>query len=377
MPINSSIWCATSSGAIHVFKLEKGEDEQYSIRQLASWEAHENSGRITSMAFIHNHVWSCCATDGKINIWDPFTHQLIHSLTPFNAPKIGPTKLLVFKKGNIQYVWVACSFSGSFTIYKIIQSPSTATPTSSTSSSHSSSSFSTDPPKYLEFLKYLEFKQLIGMTGLAYHRNLIWVAVSGQIFFINTNTYEVIGCFEAHNTGRMPMILESIGDNVWSSTLSELKIWNFNFDTGGELQLLRQVSLGDSKFECFLPTPDLSIAYSGSFSGEVVMWDVPNVVPLQEVVPTTYSIKSLCLDHHNDSLQLGTDNSFIWCSTSRREIFVFHSQKLHPPIPNDMKMKTNRRKPKLAETDGSKHTFEEVVRRLALPLLQQQKTSSM
>ena len=160
----------------------------------------------------------------------------------------------------------------------------------------------------------------------------------------------------------MPLVLETVRNSVWSVALSELKIWTFT--PQGELELTKQISLGNAKFECllnFVPSP---VAFSGSFSGEIVMWDTNFMEPVQEVVPTTYSIKSLCIC-----------NGFLWASTSLRELFVFYSSRLHAPISTDVKMQTNRlqsvTKGKLThrtEEHTGDSAYEEFVKKLSVPM---------
>ena len=159
--------------------------------------------------------------------------------------------------------------------------------------------------------------QLFGMSSLVYHNNNIWIANQGNIIMYDTN-YNFIGSFIAHDQ-KAPTHLLSIGDNVWTASSNELKIWSAaSIET---LNLAAIKYIGDAKIECIQSSS--TKVYIGYYNGEIVMWNANNLQAEQEVIPSNYSIK--CIIEYNGKL-LAASSSF--------EIFLYNSSYLHPkPAP--------------------------------------------
>lgn len=295
--MDSNIWIGTTTGFIHICTYQ--EDK---IQKKYKWQAH--SGRIANLIYDCNtcRVWSCSDDDGTIRIWDVKKRSIDNSISPFGKVNrgFGPSNLLIVN----QHVWVSSPQQGQIAICSL---------------------------ETAELISTIENRDLIGMNGMALHKDYIWVANSGSIFMYDCNSFECIGCFQAHHSGRMAMIIESVGDTVWTVCSTVLRIWDAPRQIES-MSLAKETSISDSKFLSIKYSPDTSRIFTGAFNGEVVMWNSRSGEAMQEMVPTQHAINDLVID-----------GDFLWCVTGSCEVFLFNSNNLHPkPKPMKIDMKTLR-----------------------------------
>ena len=130
------------------------------------------------MSYANNVVISSCVEDGSVKFWQPSTKHLENMIKPFSEDKHdGPTKLFSVDTPFFQQIWVASSINGRINIYRA---------------------------KSFQLLTSIKNNSLIGMSGMAVYKDQVWIAVEGKIYFLSIEKGEVLGCFQAHNTGTCP-----------------------------------------------------------------------------------------------------------------------------------------------------------------------------
>ena len=239
-------------------------------------------------------MWTCSSKDGQIKLWNINTYTEERTINPFNQKHL-PTNLVYFSTECIPQVWCLSAISGKIEIYDC-------------------STFN--------LLGKITDLELIGMSSITKLCKTVWIAVSGFIHLYSIENFSFGGSFQAHSHGKMHAKLLTVGTTVWSSSLSQLCIWTARAEN--EIQLFKEISIGESKIICLSYHPKLKRVYTGSFTGELLNWDSNACQPLQEIIPTTLPIYSVALDHLNDQL---------WCATSKNAIHVFSAKSFHEPLP--------------------------------------------
>eukprot|EP00339_Tiarina_fusa_P025430 CAMPEP_0117000298 /NCGR_PEP_ID=MMETSP0472-20121206/2690_1 /TAXON_ID=693140 ORGANISM="Tiarina fusus, Strain LIS" /NCGR_SAMPLE_ID=MMETSP0472 /ASSEMBLY_ACC=CAM_ASM_000603 /LENGTH=1327 /DNA_ID=CAMNT_0004699951 /DNA_START=722 /DNA_END=4702 /DNA_ORIENTATION=+ len=296
-----TVWAGSTRGYIHI--LSRGANNK--INLVRKWQAH--AGRVAMLVCDNARVWSCSDDEGNVRIWNIQERSIEHSFTPFTTGGkavrgCGPSNILIVH----QTVWICSTQNGQINIYN-------------------SSTF--------EQINTIQTQDLIGMSGMALHKDHVWIGNGGKIFMYDATSYECIGSFQAHNSGRMQMYIESVGDTVWSASSADMRIWDA--PSLELMSLAKEVSISDSKYLCLRYSPDTGRVFTGSFNGELVMWNTRGGDAMQEMVPSALSIADIT-----------AQGEYVWCVTSFCEIFIFSANLLHPK-PKLMKMdiKTIRNKP--------------------------------
>jgi len=287
--VGDTVWTGTTAGYIYILKLDQNDK----IQTIKRWQAH--AGRIAALYSTNTHIWSCSDDDGNIHIWDIEKLCITKTIKPFgdNVNRgCGPSNLILVN----DKMWVAASQQGKIAICTLKGKVKST----------------------------IRDEELLGMNGMALHKELIWIANAGKIIMFDSSK-QIIGSFQAHNAGRMATHILSHGDTVWTACSSELRIWDA--PCLEMMSLAKEVSIGDGKYLCIAHSKDTGRIFTGSFNGELVMWNSRDGTPMQEMVPTLYSMSDIAVSKNN-----------VWCVTSLCEVFVFSSDLLHP-------------KPKVAKMD--------------------------
>jgi len=84
------------------------------------------------------------------------------------------------------------------------------------------------------------------------------------------------------------------------------------------MSLTQEMSVSDAKILCISYCDSTGRVFTGSFNGELVMWNSRTATAMQEMVPT---------DHTVSDLKICDD--IVWCVTALYEVFIFSASALH------------------------------------------------
>merc|ERR1712137_223245 len=275
------IWAGTNKGYILIFV----RDENNHIQIKDQWQAHH--GRLADLACADGFVWSCSDDNGSLNVWDISRLSMEASLDPFHPPSrgCGPSKLLVVH-GR---VWVASSQQGKILVYN-------------SATRELETTFQND--------------ELVGLSDMALHKDHVWIGNAGKIILYDWQVCESIGSFQAHECGRMATLICPVGDAVWTACSHDIRVWDA--PTLEMMSLTQEMSVSDAKLLCLSYCSSTGRVFSGSFNGELVMWNSRTANAMQEMVPT---------DHTVSDLKICDD--IVWCVTALYEVFIFSANQLH------------------------------------------------
>ena len=281
LEVDNKIWMATSTGHIIVLECES-INNKFSIKQVQQVQAHD--GRIAAMIMVQSKVWTCSDDDERIRIWNT-NLELVHSFKPGAGGKSRGPGLLLFCEFPSPVVWCALPAQGQISVWN---------------------------PVTYALEQTINDPQLVGMNSFIYFKQNIWIANKG-IVLMYTSFFSFIGSFTAHETKAQTFII-SFRDNIWTGSATEIKIWHAA--SIATLELVKLYVIGDSKIECMCASA--SRVFVGYFKGEIAMWDAEKLVPLQEVIPSSQSIKYICCD-----------NEKLWAVSTKYELFLYNPNYLH------------------------------------------------
>ena len=290
-----TVWLGTSKGHIFVLKYSK---EARNIQLVKDFPAHE--GRIASLLYVPatKQIVTCSDDDGSIRLWNTEQYFLEKSITSMKTSRgLGPGQLLLVQNK----VWVAASQQSRIVIFD-------------------SQTWNVDYT--------IVDQQLLGLSSFEFHKDMIWVGNEGKVLMYHSTSFEFLGSFKAHDTGRMPMYIISSSDIVWTASCAEIRFWDASsIDT---LNLISEYSTSSAKLLCLKVSKATGRIFTGSFNGEFIMWDARTLKPMQEMVLSDDGITDVCIL-----------NDHVWCISSKGEIGLFNASQLHSK-PKQISMRTIR-----------------------------------